>query len=103
MINDRTETTVKGLFAAGEVTGGTHGKNRLMGNSILDYSVYGKRAGVHAAEYVKKNIVGRLTLNHVKRYEAMLRDAHVETDMRSPILLPEYRGERALSHSLDIL
>jgi succinate dehydrogenase/fumarate reductase flavoprotein subunit len=103
MINDRTETTVKGLFAAGEVTGGTHGKNRLMGNSILDYSVYGKRAGIHAAEYAKKTRVGRLTLNHVKRYEAMLRDAQVETDIRSPILLPEYRGERALSHSLDIV
>jgi succinate dehydrogenase / fumarate reductase flavoprotein subunit len=103
MINDRTETTVKGLLAAGEVTGGTHGRNRLMGNSILDYSVYGRRAGIHAAEYVKKTSVGRLTLNHVKRYEVMLREAHVETDMRSPILLPEYRGERALSHSLNIL
>ncbi len=103
MVNDRTETTVKGLFAAGEVTGGTHGKNRLMGNSILDYSVYGRRAGIHVAEYVKKILVGRLTLKHVERYETMLREAHVETDLRSPILLPEYRGENVLSRSLDIL
>ena len=103
MINDRTETTIKGLFAAGEVTGGTHGKNRLMGNSILDYSVYGRRSGIHVAEYVKKISVGRLTLKHVERYEAMLREAHVETDLRSPILLPEYRGENVLSRSLDIL
>jgi succinate dehydrogenase/fumarate reductase flavoprotein subunit len=103
MINDRTETSVKGLFAAGEVTGGTHGKNRLMGNSILDYSVYGRRAGIHAADYAKKTRVGRLTLHHVARYEAMLREAQIETDRRSPLLLPEYRGERVLSHSLDIL
>jgi len=40
-INDRTETSVPGLFAAGEVCGGVHGKNRLMGNSVLDYSVFG--------------------------------------------------------------
>ena len=103
MINDRTETSVKGLFAAGEVTGGTHGKNRLMGNSILDYSVYGRRAGIHAADYSKKTRVGRLTLHHVARYEAALREAQIETDRRSPLLLPEYRGERVLSHSLDIL
>ncbi len=103
MINDHAETSVRGLFAAGEVTGGTHGKNRLMGNSILDYSVYGRRAGIYAADYAKKTRVGRLTLHHVTRYEAALRETQIATDRRSPILLPEYRGERALSHSLDIL
>jgi succinate dehydrogenase/fumarate reductase flavoprotein subunit len=102
MVNADAETTVKGLFAAGEVTGGTHGKNRLMGNSILDYSVYGRRAGISAAQYAKKVKVGRLMMRHVKRYEAMLKKAQVETTRRSPILLPEYRGESVLSHSLDI-
>jgi hypothetical protein len=41
-------------------------------------------------------------MRHVKRYEAMLKKAQVETTRRSPILLPEYRGESVLSHSLDI-
>jgi succinate dehydrogenase / fumarate reductase flavoprotein subunit len=48
------ETTVKGLFAAGEVAGGMHGANRLGGNSLSDLLVFGARTGasaaVHAAE-----------------------------------------------------
>ncbi|GAA5183665.1 fumarate reductase/succinate dehydrogenase flavoprotein subunit [Rugosimonospora acidiphila] len=44
--------TVQGLFAAGEVSGGMHGSNRLGGNSLSDLLVFGKRAGEHAASYV---------------------------------------------------
>ncbi|GIH12699.1 fumarate reductase/succinate dehydrogenase flavoprotein subunit [Rugosimonospora africana] len=44
--------TVQGLFAAGEVSGGMHGSNRLGGNSLSDLLVFGKRAGEHAATYV---------------------------------------------------
>jgi succinate dehydrogenase / fumarate reductase flavoprotein subunit len=44
--------TVEGLFAAGEVSGGMHGSNRLGGNSLSDLLVFGKRAGEHAASYV---------------------------------------------------
>ncbi|WP_377269588.1 fumarate reductase/succinate dehydrogenase flavoprotein subunit [Peterkaempfera sp. SMS 1(5)a] len=43
---------VPGLFAAGEVAGGMHGSNRLGGNSLSDLLVFGRRAGLHAAEYV---------------------------------------------------
>ncbi|PGH42681.1 succinate dehydrogenase / fumarate reductase flavoprotein subunit [Micromonospora sediminicola] len=43
--------TVRGLFAAGEVSGGMHGSNRLGGNSLSDLLVFGKRAGGHAATY----------------------------------------------------
>jgi succinate dehydrogenase / fumarate reductase flavoprotein subunit len=46
---------VPGLFAAGEVAGGMHGSNRLGGNSLTDLLVFGRRAGMGAAEYVKKN------------------------------------------------
>jgi succinate dehydrogenase / fumarate reductase flavoprotein subunit len=49
-INTRGETVVPGLFAAGEVCGGVHGKNRLAGNSQLDLYVFGRRAGRFAAE-----------------------------------------------------
>lgn len=48
------ESTVPGLFAAGEVAGGMHGANRLGGNSLSDLLVFGKRAGEYAAEYAKK-------------------------------------------------
>jgi succinate dehydrogenase / fumarate reductase, flavoprotein subunit len=50
---DTTATTVKGLFAAGEVAAGLHGANRLGGNSLSDLLVFGRRAGMHAAEYAR--------------------------------------------------
>ncbi len=46
-------TTVPGLYAAGEVAAGLHGSNRLGGNSLSDLLVFGKRAGEHAAKYVR--------------------------------------------------
>jgi succinate dehydrogenase / fumarate reductase flavoprotein subunit/L-aspartate oxidase len=49
-IDTAGRTTVPGLFAAGEITGGVHGRNRMMGNSLLDCVVFGRRAGRAAAE-----------------------------------------------------
>jgi len=48
---DTAATAVRGLFAAGEVAGGMHGSNRLGGNSLSDLLVFGRRAGLHAADY----------------------------------------------------
>jgi succinate dehydrogenase/fumarate reductase flavoprotein subunit len=52
-INERCETNVEGLFAAGEVTGGVHGANRMGGNALTDIIVFGARAGQYAAKYAK--------------------------------------------------
>ncbi len=49
---DNTATIVPGLFAAGEVSGGMHGSNRLGGNSLSDLLVFGRRAGMGAAAYL---------------------------------------------------
>ena len=46
-------STVPGLFAAGEIAGGAHGANRLGGNSLSDLLVFGRRAGLYAAEYAR--------------------------------------------------
>jgi len=102
-INEKTETKIPGLFAAGEITGGVHGKNRLMGNSLLDYNVFGRRAGIYAAKYVKKAKVGKITLNHLDKYNKMLGQANIKSKKTAPIILPEYRGEMAISRALDIL
>jgi len=48
---DTTATTVAGLFAAGECAAGLHGANRLGGNSLSDLVVFGRRAGLHAAQF----------------------------------------------------
>src|SRR6187549_1587945 len=50
VIDEHGETTLPGLFACGEIAGGTHGRNRMMGNSLLECTVFGRRAGVAAAE-----------------------------------------------------
>ena len=59
---DSTATCVPGLFAAGEVAGGMHGANRLGGNSLSDLIVFGRRAGLYAAEYVK-GLKGGITVD----------------------------------------
>jgi succinate dehydrogenase / fumarate reductase flavoprotein subunit len=59
---DTTATTVPGLFAAGEVAAGLHGANRLGGNSLSDLLVFGRRAGLYAAEYAKA-LEGKLTID----------------------------------------
>ncbi|HEU4348290.1 MAG TPA: fumarate reductase/succinate dehydrogenase flavoprotein subunit [Actinoplanes sp.] len=51
---DTQQSTVPGLFAAGEVSGGMHGSNRLGGNSLSDLLVFGMRAGTYAAAYVRE-------------------------------------------------
>jgi L-aspartate oxidase len=50
VIDTNAETTLEGLFACGEIAGGTHGRNRMMGNSLLECTVFGRRAGRAAAE-----------------------------------------------------
>ncbi len=89
-INDRCETNIKGLYAAGEATGGVHGRNRLMGNSVLDYNVFGRRAGKFAADYAKSTTLGKLTLGHVQAYENELKTARIKTDRIAPVILPSY-------------
>ena len=53
VIDEHAETTVEGLYACGEIAGGTHGRNRMMGNSLLECCVFGRRAGRAAAEKAK--------------------------------------------------
>ncbi len=96
-------TSLEGLFVAGEISGGVHGKNRLMGNSTLDCLVFGRRAGIAAAEYVTKRSNGReVTLNHLDKYIAMLKKAGIGEERKTPLLLPEYRGKAVLARMIDI-
>ncbi len=79
-----------GLFIAGEVSGGVHGHNRLMGNSLLEITVFGRRAGRSAAAFAAGVRPGRPTLEHVAAWNRQLAEAGVETGVVSPILLPDY-------------
>jgi succinate dehydrogenase / fumarate reductase, flavoprotein subunit len=65
---ETAETTVPGLYAAGEVAAGLHGANRLGGNSLSDLLVFGRRAGLAAAQAAKK--VGQSTIDEAQIDEA---------------------------------
>jgi succinate dehydrogenase/fumarate reductase flavoprotein subunit len=95
------ETTIPGLFVAGEVGGGIHGENRLMGNSLLDIMVYGRIAGKAAGEYARDNARdGKLTLDHVVKYNKEVQDAGVDGDRISPMILPDYTDPRTREKQL---
>jgi succinate dehydrogenase / fumarate reductase flavoprotein subunit len=89
-------TNVKNLFVAGEAVGGIHGKNRLMGNSLLDIIVFGRNAGINAAAAAKTANVGKLTLDHIDAFEKQIADAGIVTETVSPKLLPNYTNQKSI-------
>jgi succinate dehydrogenase / fumarate reductase flavoprotein subunit/L-aspartate oxidase len=109
-INSQCETVLPGLFVGGEVSGGVHGENRLMGNSLLDVMVYGRIAGISAADYAKKKYKsGTLTLDHVRKYNQILEKAGIDlTQKFAPMLLPDYsnpevREKQLTSHYIGTI
>jgi succinate dehydrogenase / fumarate reductase flavoprotein subunit len=70
---DTAATLVPGLFAAGEVAGGMHGANRLGGNSLSDLVVFGRRAGMGAADYIESGQAA--TSMDMSEVEAAIKDA----------------------------
>jgi succinate dehydrogenase/fumarate reductase flavoprotein subunit len=83
-------TDLPGLLVAGEASGGVHGRNRLMGNSLLDVCVFGRRAGRTAGRQFHEVRLGKLTLAHVAAWEEELASAGIESGLQSPLILPDY-------------
>jgi succinate dehydrogenase / fumarate reductase flavoprotein subunit/L-aspartate oxidase len=99
--NNRGETELPGLYAAGEVTGGIHGENRLMGNSLLDILVFGRIAGRSAASYAKEiESKAKLSLDHVKRHHAELDKEGINSGRVAPMLLPDYSNPEVRERQL---
>jgi len=90
---DTTQSTVKGLFAAGEVAGGMHGSNRLGGNSLSDLVVFGRRAGLHAALHAKD--FGGVLRVESGQVEALARE------MIEPFTRPGGENPYAIQHELQ--
>jgi succinate dehydrogenase / fumarate reductase flavoprotein subunit len=88
-------TSVPNLYAAGEVAGGIHGRNRLMGNSLLDITVFGRRAGVAAARRSKEVELEKLTLNHLVEWERQLYEVGLDPELVAPMVLPDYTRDAA--------
>ena len=91
------ETNIPNLYVAGEVAGGVHGHNRLGSNSLVDIFVFGRRAGMDIARKIGQVKIGRLSLEHIKVYNEALQNAQIVSETCSPMLLPDYRFEKALT------
>ena len=92
-IDAQCHSGVKNLLVAGEASGGVHGTNRLMGNSLLDVVVFGREAGIEAGK-MYKNIslceTSKMNLDHVTAFEKERKDAGITEDVVSQKLLPVY-------------
>ncbi|QNT58939.1 FAD binding domain protein [Neisseria musculi] len=93
-IDGNGATSVPGLYGAGEVTGGIHGRNRLMGNALLDIISFGRRAGaaaaagmVHSAHPFQKKRGG---FAHIYNLQRELTRAGIRSRVKAPVLYPDY-------------
>ena len=93
-IDEHGATSVPGLFCAGEVAGGIHGRNRLMGNSLLDIISFGRRAGTRAAAVCHGRGHKSVGLEHISRLRRELTLAAMPRDIKSPLLFPAYANFR---------
>jgi succinate dehydrogenase / fumarate reductase flavoprotein subunit len=89
---------VPGLFAAGEVAGGMHGSNRLGGNSLSDLLVFGRRAGVGAANYVKQTDAVKVSESSVKNAAARIAAPFERSGGENPYTLHQELQE--ITHNL---
>ncbi len=88
------QTGIENLYVAGEAVGGIHGRNRLMGNSLLDIIVFGRNAGQQASAKAKNVTVGELTLAHVDAFADEMKAAGIDSSIVSPKLLPNYTKQK---------
>jgi succinate dehydrogenase / fumarate reductase, flavoprotein subunit len=84
---DTAASSVPGLFAAGEAAAGLHGANRLGGNSLSDLLVFGRRAGLAAAEHAKRTGTPPLDARQIEEAERAMLAPFERTDGESPYAL----------------
>ncbi len=82
-------TTVPGLYCAGEVSGGIHGKNRIMGNALLEIISFGRRAGIDAAALRHGRDHKKISIEHLSRIRRELAINNMPMDTRGPMLFPD--------------
>ncbi len=89
VIDEHGKSTVTGLYCVGEVSGGIHGTNRIMGNALLEIICFGRRAGAHAAAHSYGRGHKQVGLDHLSRLRRDLMIAGMPMEQRSPMLFPE--------------
>jgi succinate dehydrogenase / fumarate reductase flavoprotein subunit/L-aspartate oxidase len=88
-IDEYGRTTVNGLYSAGEVCGGIHGTNRIMGNALLEIISFGRKAGAKATESLPGRGHKKVTIEHLRGLRRELAHTRMPMEKKSPILFPE--------------
>ncbi|MBF0219717.1 MAG: FAD-binding protein [Gammaproteobacteria bacterium] len=90
VIDVNGQSTVPGLYCVGEVSGGIHGRNRLMGNALLELVVFGRRAALHAAANLRRSGYHRVSLEHLSNMRRELMRLGEDMTYKGPQLFPDY-------------
>jgi len=89
VIDENGQSTVPGLYCVGEVSGGIHGRNRIMGNALLEIISFGRQAGLQAAEMSHGRGHKKVTIGHLSKLRRELAVAGMPMDVKGPMLFPE--------------
>ncbi len=89
VIDEHGQSTVPGLYCVGEVSGGIHGRNRIMGNALLEIISFGRRAGLQAAEMSHGRGHKKVTIGHLSKLRRELAVAGMPMEVKGPMLFPE--------------
>ena len=90
VIDNNGLSTVSGLYCIGELSGGIHGRNRLMGNALSEIISFGRRAGAHAASQRKTRGHKKISIDHISQLRRELMQKEMPMKTKSPILFPDY-------------
>ncbi|RKZ73402.1 MAG: L-aspartate oxidase [Gammaproteobacteria bacterium] len=88
VINEYGQTCVRGLYSVGEVSGGIHGRNRIMGNALLEIICFGRRAGAKAVESIIIRGHKKSGIEHLSRLRRELSRTNLPMNVKSPMLFP---------------
>ncbi len=90
IIDENGLSSIPGLYCVGEVSGGIHGRNRLMGNALLDIISFGRRAGARAVKDRQTRGHKQITIDHISNLRRDLMKNKMPMNLKAPILFPEY-------------
>lgn len=89
-IDEHGATAIPGLYCAGEISGGIHGRNRMMGNALLEIIAFGRRAGQHAGATASPKPAPKVGLYHLYDWQRQITLAGLPTHVCGPCLFPDY-------------
>jgi succinate dehydrogenase / fumarate reductase flavoprotein subunit/L-aspartate oxidase len=92
---------IEGLYCVGEVSGGIHGRNRLMGNALLEIISFGRRAGAVAAQQRNNRGHKHITIDHISNMRRELMQHGMPMTLKAPLLFPDYAQYDAQDKKVD--